>query len=330
MALEGVRVDALISDTPYHLKSIVARFGRTSESDENGTGQRARGRSDAAARLSRGFMGREWDGGDVAQSVAVWRAAYRILKPGGYVLAMSATRTQHRMVSAIEDAGFEIRDLIGWLFAQGFVPNKPLRDGENVRVAPAWEPICIARKPLGEKNVQANLDRHGVGALRVQDCRIGDEVRVAAFNSLDPTHNNNFANPAIREQRLGTQSAPQEYVGRFPKNIILDGSDVVRALFPGRDEDDLSAARFFFCAKATTAERAFDHPTIKPAALMRYLVKLVTRPGAVVLDPFAGTGQTGHAALLEGRRAILIEKEPDYAAGLRARFEGRTLRRRIG
>ena len=350
MAAEGVRVDALVSDTPYHLKSIVARFGKTSLDDDTQTSQRARDRSDPSARLTRGFMGQSWDGGDVSQRVEVWRAAYRLLKPGGWLLAMSATRTQHRMVCAIEDAGFEIRDLIGWMYAQGFAPNKPARAGEGVRLKPDWEPISVSRKPLGEPTVQANLDRYGVGALRVMDCRIpltGKTDSRLGGNGSWSTENaaknvyGNFAGV-----RVG--SSPD---GRFPANLILDGSDEVRALFPDsagqqgdvrgteppmrnkvygefksrpaapkREEDDLSAARFFYCAKATKEERAFDHPTVKPLALMRYLVKLVTPPGGIVLDPFAGTGQTGAAAALEGRRAILIEKEAEYAAKLRERF----------
>ncbi len=351
MAVEGVRVDALVSDTPYHLKSIVARFGKTSLDDDTQTSQRARDKSDPSARLTRGFMGQSWDGGDVSQRVEVWRAAYRLLKPGGWLLAMSATRTQHRMVCAIEDAGFEVRDLIGWMYAQGFAPNKPARDGEGVRLKPAWEPISVSRKPLGEPTVQANLDRYGVGALRVQDCRVEGGNRTVAFNRLPAGQGRRIWGEDDANERRGTQAAPKDYEGRFPANLILDGSDEVRALFPDsagqqgdvrgteppmrnkvygefksrpaapkREEDDLSAARFFYCAKATKEERAFDHPTVKPLALMRYLVKLVTPPGGLVLDPFAGTGQTGAAAALEGRRAILIEKEAEYAAKLRERF----------
>lgn len=343
MAVEGVRVDALVSDTPYHLTSIVQRFGGKASAA-------AKGGDGSFSRLSRGFMGKQWDGGDIAQNVEVWRAAYRLVKPGGYLLAMSATRTQHRMVCAIEDAGFEIRDLIGWMYGQGFAKNPAMRNGEAVGLKPAWEPICVARRPLGEATVQANLDRYGTGALRVMDCRIpltGKTDSRLGGNGSWSTENaaknvyGNFAGV-----RVG--SSPD---GRFPANLILDGSDCVRALFPDsagqqgdvtgaeppprnkvygkftgrspaprREEDDLSAARFFYCAKATKEERAFDHPTVKPLALMRYLVKLVTPPGGLVLDPFAGTGQTGAAAALEGRWAILIEKEAEYAAKLRERF----------
>ena len=322
LAREGVRVDSLVSDTPYHLKSITARFGGRNAAPAQ------HGRDGAFGRLSRGFMGREWDGGTVSQNPEVWSAAYRLLRPGGWLLAMSATRTQHRMVCAIEDAGFEIRDMIGWMYGQGWAKNRVLPGRQSVGLTPAWEPICVARKPLGEKTVLANIARHGVGALNVGECWIyGD----------DPE-------------------------GRFPKNLIIDGSNVVRALFPDskgqqgdgrgtepseltpngiygryaerlpaarRIEEDPSAARFFYCAKATAAERAFSHPTVKPVALMRYLVRLVTPVGGITLDPFAGTGQTGHAALLEGRHAILIEKEPEYAEGLRRRFEGRRLRRAV-
>ena len=357
MAVEGVRFDALVSDTPYFLTSIVTRFGKTHLDDDTETSRRARDKSDPSARLTRGFMGCGWDD-DVAQRVEVWRAAYRLLKPGAWLLAMSGTRTQHRMVCAIEDAGFEIRDMIGWMYGQGFSPNRPMRAGEGVRLKPAWEPICVARKPLGEKTVQANLDRYGVGALRLQDCRVGDGRRTEAFTRLPAGQGRRMWGQDDAEGRRGTQAVPKDCAGRFPANLILDGSDEVRALFPDsagqqgdvrgteppprnkvygkfeghppaarREEDDLSAARFFYAAKATRAERAFDHPTVKPIALMRYLVRLVTPPGGLVLDPFAGTGQTGAAALLEGRRAVLIEKDPGYAKGLRERFPPPSRRR---
>lgn len=315
LALSGVRVDALVSDTPYHLTSIVKRFGGKNSAA-------AKGGDGSFSRLSRGFMGREWDGGDIAQNVEVWRAAYRLLKPGGWLLAMSATRTQHRMVCAIEDAGFEIRDLIGWMYGQGFSKNRRIMGRWSVGLKPAWEPICVARKPLGEKTVEANLLRWGVGALNIGDCRVeatGESRARVDEASADRRYadrgSTNFA------MLPGVRGGDPE--GRFPSNIIVDDSDAVRALFPGE------TARFFYCAKATADERAFDHPTVKPTALMRYLVRLVTVPGATVLDPFAGTGQTGHAALLEGRRAILIEKEPDYAEGLRRRFQTPAARRMI-
>ena len=341
MARDGQRVDAIVTDTPYNLASIRARFGGLNAAEAK------QGADGSFARLSKGFMGKSWDD-DVAMRVEVWRAAWRVLKPGGWLLTMSGARTQHRMVCAIEDASFEIRDQIGWLYAQGFAKNKAQADGSRIALAPAWEPICVARKPIGEKTVELNLARYGTGSLNTEACRIGVEPRT---NEGGAHRFNKYAQGHGHRPNVYCSNTPpaKEVLGRFPKNIILDGSDEVLAQFPDTkparrgkprqgkagdgwgmthtgaeyDDDGGSAARFFYCAKATPAERAFGHPTVKPVALMRYLVRLVTREGQTVLDPFAGTGQTGYAARLEGRRAILIEKEPEYAEGIRKRFAPR-------
>lgn len=117
---DGILVDSIVTDPPYHLKSIVSRFKNTSLQDDNVTGQRGLNKADGLARLSRGFMGQEWDGGDIANQVETWEAAYNVLKPGGFLLAFGGTRTFHRMTCAIEDAGFEIRDCLSWMYGTGF------------------------------------------------------------------------------------------------------------------------------------------------------------------------------------------------------------------
>ena len=116
-------VDAVVTDPPYHLTSIVAQFGETTREDETRTSERARAGSDGYARLSRGFMGKEWDGGDIAFNPELWSKVYRVLKPGGHMVAFGGTRTYHRMAVAIEDAGFEIRDMVNWVYGSGF-PEK--------------------------------------------------------------------------------------------------------------------------------------------------------------------------------------------------------------
>ncbi len=245
------------------------------------------------------FMNHAWDY-DVP-TTETWVEALRVLRPGGYLLAFAGTRTQHRMAVRIEDGGFEIRDSIIWVYAQGMPKSGGLK--------PAHEPIIMARKP-------------GKSSLNIESCRTDG--------------------------------------GRYPANLIHDGSDEVKALFPNNnpgckphrvkasdetverlqakgwgfsgcdkvagydDGDDLSAARFFYCAKANKSDRGEgnDHPTVKPTELMRYLCRLVTPADGLVLDPFMGSGTTGKAALLEGYDFIGIEDKEDYVKLAHRRITG--------
>jgi DNA modification methylase len=395
------------------------------------------------------FMGKKWDY-DVP-SVEVWAECLRVLKPGGHLLAFAGTRTQHRMAVRIEDAGFEIRDMIAWVYGSGFpksldvskaidkcngetgrllkftewmrktgltarqadkitgtnmggyyltaasqpaIPTPalwallrphcgdvpewvdelvrrieaerqvigkkkaapgvafssdgptelditlPATDaarqwqGWGTALKPALEPITMARKPL-EGTVAANVLAHGTGGLNVDGCRVGTE-RLPAMTA---------GQAQIGTFERGAMVTP-EREGRWPANLIHSGEDEVVGLFPknvkgqvGRSKtqgghrfiegdtesvqkfdqgttDTGSAARFFYTAKASRDDRndGNTHPTVKPTDLMRYLCRLVTPPGGIVLDPFMGSGSTGKAAMLEGFDFIGIEREPAYRA----------------
>lgn len=293
------------------------------------------------------FMGKRWDY-DVP-GADVWREVLRVLKPGGHLLAFAGTRTQHRMAVQIEDAGFEIRDMIAWVYGSGFPKSRNLDgdwEGWGTALKPALEPITVARKPL-IGTVAANVLEHGTGALNIDGCRVGTSKQVPA--SASSTAN------AIYGKGLGslgtgaTGSGFDPNVGRWPANLIHDGSEEVVALFPeskscnspssakpegrilsgARSQGAIypgesgSAARFFYCAKASKADRGGEntHPTVKPTELMRYLCRLVTPPGGVVLDPFMGSGSTGKAAVLEGFRFIGIEREAEYLEIARGRIQ---------
>ena len=321
------------------------------------------------------FMGRQWDY-DVP-TTEVWAECLRVLKPGGHLLSFFGTRTYHRGVVRIEDAGFEIRDQIMWLYGSGF-PKSSNQDGDwegwGTALKPAHEPIVMARKPL-IGTVPANLAAHGVGALNIDRCRVGDDIvgwGGARGGSDDPTQSQG------RNFRLGEGDA-RPAVGRWPANVIHDGSDEVLAAFPdargqiadassssderktqhtygqmrrGNDgakarDTGGSAARFFYCAKASKSDRddgmtteekpvvtfatangtsgkpssisegrttsyKNTHPTVKPTDLMRYLCRLVTPPGGTVLDPFMGSGSTGRGAVLEGFNFIGVEMDAGY------------------
>lgn len=322
-------------------------------------------------------MGKEWDGSGIEYNVELWKKALRVLKPGGYLLAFGGTRTYHRIACAIEDAGFEIRDCIIWLYGSGMpkshnvglyidkklgcpdrghriaVANRNHPDGtlepngENLpryegrtelgrawagwgtALKPAYEPIIMARKAL-YKTVADNVMTYGCGGINIDECRVGDET------------------------------------GRFPANVIHDGSEEVVAGMPDtkcskRSErnnketvhtntytpamavynenntygDEGSASRYFYCAKASSKDRDegldnFEkkniHPTVKPCALMQYLIRLVTPKGGTVLDPFNGSGSTGKAVAFENRerdanyKYIGIELDKEYCEISEARI----------
>jgi DNA modification methylase len=326
------------------------------------------------------FMGKKWDY-DVP-SVEVWAECLRVLKPGGHLLAFAGTRTQHRMAVRIEDAGFEIRDMIAWVYGSGFPKSHNLKDdwqGWGTALKPALEPITVARKPL-IGTVAENVLAHGTGALNVDGCRGGTDEPLGRLNNSTSMFNHKNTTPLVDNSRG---------LGRWPANLIHDGSEEVVGMFPhqngvvgarreggdksifsggghvqaerqrivGGTKDSGSAARFFYCAKASKADRdegceglgsrfaptmgngiggkehdpktatpkRNHHPTVKPTTLMQYLCRLVTPPNGVVLDPFMGSGSTGKAARLEGANFIGIEREHDYLKIAHARIEAAEL-----
>lgn len=353
MAERGETVHACVTDPPYHLTSIVKRFG----SDTAAPVRVPKGGTGAYARASRGFMGKRWDGGDVAFRAETWAAVADVLPPGGHLVVCGGTRTHHRVWCAVEDAGFEVRDTIAWLYGSGFPKSHNLdgeREGWGTALKPALEPILLARKPLAG-TVAANVLAHRTGALNVDGCR----VPVAEGDGSGSWRNGRSAGSCWSPGRKNGGPEPegrQNELGRWPANVVHDGSpDVLQAFAafgeaPGQQapvrpnsgtgqktkgilgtfatnsdcsprNDTGTAARFFYCAKATAADRAGSkHPTVKPIALMRWLVRLVTPPGGIVLDPFAGSGTTGEAALREGFRAVLIEREAEYVADINRRL----------
>ena len=343
------------------------------------------------------FMGKSWDHG--VPGVPFWSAALRVAKPGAHLLAAGGTRTYHRLACAIEDAGWEIRDCISWVYASGFpkslnvgkaldalagaerqrlraqsrkepnvaikqsgfgadgwapLDNNPISDeakawdGWGTALKPSVEPFILARKPLGMTVARCVLE-HGTGAINVGACRVeyadaadaADAAAMQEFRSKHPGGKHTFGMDANPNPQINDS-------GRWPANLIHDGSpDALSALG--------SAARCFYCAKASRSEREAglreveaitrnrvnagglendpkwapvqrknNHPTVKPIALMRYLCRLVTPPGGLVLDPFMGSGTTGCAALIEGFRFHGFDMEPRYVeiADARIRYWG--------
>lgn len=360
-----------------------------------------------------GFMGKRWDGSGISYDPEVWRLALRVLKPGGHLVAFGGTRTYHRLGCAVDDAGFEIRDSLLWLYGSGFPkshdvskamdksacaerevvgPGKYLArkprgtwggtaygsepshgngpvdtaqatdlakrwDGWGTALKPAHEPAVLARKPL-IGTVAANVERYGTGGLNIDACRVAtsENLNGGAYAKTDSgTRGASFTtNRAIGEY--------QQPTGRWPANVCHDGSDSVMSSLPTTTSNSRAAgeyandrvvyntadprhqaaikgssgsvARFFYCAKANKGEREAGldslpstkgrkniHPTVKPLSLMRWLVRLVTPPGGLVLDPFCGSGSTGCAALMEGMSFIGCDLDQHYVDIANARVK---------
>jgi DNA modification methylase len=387
-----------------------------------------------------GFMGKGWDKSGVAYEVEVWRMARDLLKPGGHLLAFGGSRTYHRLACAIEDAGFEVRDQIMWLYGSGFPKSRDVSkaidagagaerevisiertrfkvdqareefsswksgsgngdsrtrdndgyrfdvktapatdaarqwDGWGTALKPAHEPLVLARKPL-HGTVAANVLEHGTGALNIDGCKVPGEFKSGWSDAPGNKSSGGILN-ITDEQK---EAKPDSINGRWPANVIHDGSEEVEAAFAAFGErqargggakrrsqvqgvcydapkggqekvvrnDTGTASRFFYCAKASKADRddGLDdlplvkstvgdvrpcgdfnerlgksptikrnvHPTVKPTALMRYLCRLITPPDGRVFDPFAGSGSTGRGAVMEGFRFMGVEIDPEYA-----------------
>lgn len=374
--LDAASIDAVVTDPPYGLKfmskawdsfkagDIAMRRSAAMDAVNAGAsrqGGRQRACADYQKRQARDMVAfQQW--------ATEWAAeALRAAKPGTHLLAFGGTRTYHRLTCAIEDAGWEIRDCLMWLYGSGFPKSRDIGKDfdkglrpvigeqkapghalENVKqgaqsrshitfpkydaapiteearqwqgwgtaLKPAWEPIILARKPL-VGTVAANVQRHGTGALNIDGCRIGTE------STLGPRSRNSFGliNDDGWQPKPGVDGSAS---GRWPANVVLD-EDAAAML----DEQSGSsrASRFFYNAKASRSEREAmeggprnHHPTVKPLDLMRWLVRLVTPPNGLILDPFCGSGTTGCAALAEGFRFLGIDREAEYVAIAEARL----------
>jgi len=407
--LDAESVDSIVCDPPYGLSfmgkewdsfkpgDIAMRRNPAMDAVNAGAsrqGGRQRACSDYQKRQRRDMLAFQ----EAMESVFL--EALRVAKPGAHLLAFGGTRTYHRLACAIEDAGWEIRDCVMWVYGSGFPKshdvskaidkaagaerevvgissvtgarqsrtmddgNKGTRrtyqndepvvnnitapatdaarqwSGWGTALKPAWEPITVARKPL-VGTVAENVLTHGTGAINVDGCRVGANGGTRRDGKGSEPNDSGWEN--MRGHGVATINA-----GRWPANLIHDGSEEVVGLFPvtksggqnatsesqpgyaggwtrpgGKGHHDSgSAARFFYCAKASKADRGGDnkHPTVKPTDLMRYLCRLVTPPGGVVLDPFTGSGSTGKAATLEGFRFIGIEREAEYVEIAKARI----------
>lgn len=301
-------IDAVVCDPPYGIDFQQAAWdGKTIRN----VGAAAAGRP-----LTNGQAFEQWTG--------VWaRELARVVKPGGHVACFAAPRMTHRLTSGLEDAGMEIRDVLMWLYGSGMPKSRRLPGGRGTALKPAYEPIVLARTPMAGTTA-ATADRWGTGVLNTEACAIPDPTMSTAVVRWP-------ANLCLTHQ-VGCQP------GRCTTGCTAAGLD--------RHTGRVRPSRFFYCSKASRRERdtgcqqlparTLDlfpsaagrsrrqvrnpHPTVKPIELMRWLTRLITPPGGVVLDPFCGSGSTGCAAVLEDRRFVGIERDPDHAKVARARI----------
>ena len=368
------------------------------------------------------FMGKKWDYDVPSQEI--FEECLRVLKPGGHLLSFAGSRTYHRMAVRVEDAGFEIRDQIMWIYGSGFPKShnigksvdkllgnkrevvgtysepdgskprnakrgfaskseiyhndeKYAMDGDKNRITtkgnsewegwgtalkPAHEPIVMARKPLSEKTVVNNVLEWGTGGINIDDSRIttndtlgggATKGSVLAIDGFDRPWMHDEEKMKEFSDKMKEKVEHAQTLGRFPANVIHDGSDEVTDLFPanvrqGNPNQQVnassifggesnrnattvfaniydSAARFFYCPKTSKRDRNEgvdnNHPTVKPTDLMLYLIRLVTPKGGTTLDPFMGSGSSGKAAIRGGFDFIGIEREKEYMEIAEARIQ---------
>ncbi len=287
------------------------------------------------------FKGENWDGGwltdpeGFAAFTMAWaREVRRILKPGGYLAAFGATRTMHRAMAGIEDAGLEVRDQVLWLYGSGAPKSRRLDWGLGSTLKPAYEPIVLARAPLETGlTTTANLEAFGTGALDITttgapqpekertadgpstfwpaNVVLGHDEHCAGLNECEPSC------PAVLIDRI---AAAEQRPGAKPLSRLFYAAKASRAEREAGCEHLPQSSSDIFSSKVGVRPRANAHPTVKPQSLMRWLVRLVSPPGGLVLDPFAGSGSTGCAAVVEGRQFIGLERSSEYLPIARARL----------
>ncbi len=388
--LPDCSIDAVVTDPPYGLRFMGAAWDGADIVSATRTRQaQAAMPDDGKAGANGGYRSASTEAGrydlSANASFGLWCQAWaseclRVLKPGGHMVSFGGSRTWHRLAVGIEDAGFEVRDAIAWLYGSGFpkslnvakaiasggrpedirrlamgdaytpsgrgrvnydhgagsamnggmdskvtlTPDAQPWQGWGTALKPSFEPIVVARKPLAG-TVAGNVLQHGTGALNIDACRVGDEPREAGPNTgrwptnvlLDESQSEALdaqsGTLTSGVMRAGTERQPRA-------GGTIYGSDARTFTLADTYGDRGGASRFFptfrYEAKAPSSERpsvdGVTHPTVKPLDLMRWLVRLITPPGGTVLEPFAGSGTTLEAALIEGFACIGIEREADY------------------
>ena len=348
--------DSVVTDPPYGLSSCTKKHIREA--------LKCWLEGESYSPSGSGFMNKNWD--SFVPGPELWCEVFRVLKPGGHALVFAGSRTQDLMGLALRLAGFEVRDVLQWIYGSGFPKSHnvalsidKLNGGENrgraiprassvrpdgtkltsnpvgayqakseesqkyqgwgTALKPAYEPILLVRKPL-IGTVAENVIEHGTGGLNIDGCRIEyndeaiDLTAIQSHKSNDPLKGwNTFGKPGSSVQMYKKE-------GRWPSNILL--SEEVQ-----NDPQFNGDSRFFYTSKPSKAEKNAGvkdkntHVTVKPIDLMKYLIRLITPPGGIVLEPFAGSGTTLCAAVQEGVEFVGIEREAEYIPIIKQRVK---------
>jgi len=273
-----------------------------------------------------GYLNKEWDSYQdcVSFRTETWESVSKILKPGGHILIFGASRTFHRLVCAVEDSSLRIKDQLMWLYGQGMPKSHnigkklPEWEGWGTGLKPCYEPILLAQKPISEKSIVKNIEKHGVGGINIDDSRVGGEKGRWPGNVLHDGSDEveeEFAKFGERGNNWSKNYGVEDYQGRQYKGGVFGGGG-----FIGHTtySDKGTASRFFYSVKSSVKERTHDrtiendHPTVKNLELMKYLVTLVTPKNGIVYDPFTGSGTTLLAAKELGYNFIGTEIDEHY------------------
>jgi DNA modification methylase len=298
-------VDAVVCDPPYAIGIENSTWDGTAIRDH-----------------ARRHHGRRPPGESFALWTAAWAAELgRVLKPGGHLVAFGAPRTVHRLTCGLEDGGLEIRDMLMWMFGPGIPKSRRFPHGQATTLKPLYEPIVLARRPLDGTSTTANIDQYGTGTLNVDAASVlhDDEPDVRRW----PPHVVATHAAGCRTWRCvsGCPVAAVERQRPTASRFMYVTKVTPRERDAGCEHLPARQLRHFTAAvNANKPPRHNPHPTVKPIDLMRWLVALITPTDGVVLDPFCGSGSTGIGAVLEGRRFVGLEREPEYVQIARARI----------
>ena len=282
------------------------------------------------------YLGNDWDSYQncIAFKKSTWESISKPLKPGGYLVIFGASKTFHRLTCAVEDSGLKIKDVLMWLYGQGMPKSQNIGkkdsnyEGWGTGLKPCYEPILLAQKPISEKTIVKNFQKHGVGGINIEESRLesGRWAGNVLHDGSDEVEEQ-FAKFGERGNGWVRNYGTEDYQGRqYGGGVFGGGGYIGNTTYC----DEGTASRFFYSTKSSIKERTHNrtinnnHPTVKNMELMKYLIKLITPKDGVVFDPFCGSGTTLIAAKELGFNSIGVELSKEYCEIIQDRINAVT------